>query len=612
VERSEGNALFLEELVRHAAEGRDDLPLSVQALVQSRVDKLPAAQRVVLRAAAVFGRVCWTQGVSELVGHDCSEELEALAVAEVLTRQDGSHLAGQLEWVFAHGLVQETAYSALLPEDRAALHLAASEWLLMAGEEDVGAIARHAEAGGDRARAAVLWARAAARAYANGQLLAALEFAERGVACGDDPAIRAQCMLHKAQALTWLGRFEEQLEAAEAAVAFADPGTDLWGEAQRLAGAALREQHGRCADSEARLAWTLEHPFAEHMSLSTRSLLFAERTRALTDLGRAQEGLQVAEIAVQLATEAGEAGTNAMLRALDSRFKAISFLGDFSASIDAARAVAERADVAGDVVLATRARVNLGFVLARVGRFEQGREALERALGDARMLRMMAIEGFALHNLGMAIGRSDDLDEAIEVERMSVRIADEIGLYRLKIAARMYEAQLLTWRGAPGDLGAALASIERARADSGNHPIAYIECTSVLAEVQFARRDFPACLAACEDALTRLAAVGNVEEGEEMLRLTYAEALLASGQDATQALRDAYDCVMQRHSTMSSQQHRDAFLSRLYECRRIVDLAVAHLGVPPPAVLSAPPPPLVPRHSAPPAAMHVDHDDQER
>lgn len=604
IERSEGNALFLEELVRHAAEGRDDLPLSVQALVQARVDKLPAEQRAVLRAASVFGRACWTAGVTELLGRDALPDLEALAQAEILTRQENSRIAGQDEWMFAHGLVQETAYSALVPEDRAALHIAASEWLLMAGEEDVGAIARHAETGGDRARAAVLFARAAAKAYANGQLLAALEFSERGVACGDEPAVRAQSMLHKAQVLTWLGRFEEQLEAAEAAVSFADPGTDLWGEAQRLAGAALREQ-GRCADSESRLAWTLAHPFADKLSLATQSLLFAERTRALTDMGRTQDAYNVAEIAVRIAGEAGESGTNAMLRALDARFMAISFLGDFSASIDAARAVADRADQAGDVVLATRARVNLGFVLTRVGRFEHGKDALERALGDARMLRMKAIEGFALHNLGMALGRLDELDEAVEVERMAIKVGEEISHYRLKMAARMYEAELLTWRGAPGDLSAAITSVEKARADATSHPITLIEATGVLAEVQLARRDFAACLAACEDALSRLAAVGSVEEGEEMLRLTYVEVLLALGRDeeADQAIRSAYDCVIQRCKRMSSQQHRDAYLSRLYECRRIIDLSVARLSLPAPTVATAPPPPVVPRHSAPPGPL---------
>ena len=56
VRRAGGNALFLEELIRYAAEGREELPLTVQALVQARLDRMSPALRQVLRAAAVFGQ----------------------------------------------------------------------------------------------------------------------------------------------------------------------------------------------------------------------------------------------------------------------------------------------------------------------------------------------------------------------------------------------------------------------------------------------------------------------------------------------------------------------------------------------------------------------------
>jgi tetratricopeptide (TPR) repeat protein len=606
VERADGNVLFLEELMRHAAEGRDDLPLSVQALIQTRLDTLPPEMRRVARAASVFGRQCWTGGVSALVGRDCSADLEALAQAEILARQESSRILGETEWTYQHNLVYETAYSSLLPEDRISMHRAAGEWLLQAGEEDTGAIAKHAESGGDRARAALLYVRAAGQAYANGQLIAALDFADRGIGSADEPNARAQLMLQRAQVLTWLGRYDEQLEAAESACSFAAAGTDLWGEAQRLAGVALREL-GRPADAEKRLLWTLESPTSAALSASTRSRLHAERTRALVDMGRPRDAQTVAEMAVQIAREAGDAGTNAMLRALDARFMAIAFLGDFSASIEAASAVAERADAAGDSVLATRARINLGFVLNRVGRFEEAREALDRALEDTRMLRMKAGEGFALHNIGMSLGRLDDLDAGIEHEREAIAIGEQTGHYRLKLSGRIYLAELLTWRGAPGDLGAAHAVVQDALREAAVHPISHIEALAVLAQVQLARRAVDSALAACEEALERLGAVGSIEEGEEWLRLVYVEALLSAGrgEEADKALRAAHACVMGRCAQLGRQEHRDAFLSRLYECRRIVDLAVERLGLPPPAIASAPPPPVVPRYSAPPGPLRT-------
>src|SRR5262249_37436872 len=71
VEQSAGNALFLEELIRAAATGKGDaLPETVLAMMQARLDRLPAEARRVLRAASVFSNVFWTTGVGALVGDD--------------------------------------------------------------------------------------------------------------------------------------------------------------------------------------------------------------------------------------------------------------------------------------------------------------------------------------------------------------------------------------------------------------------------------------------------------------------------------------------------------------------------------------------------------------
>lgn len=600
LERAEGNALFLEELLRHAADGRDDVPLSVQALIQTRLDKLPPELRQVVRAASVFGRTCWTEGVSVLVGRDCAADLQALARAEVLERQESSRIEGHVEWCFPQNLVCETAYSSLLGRDRVALHRKISEWLLVAGEEDIGMIARHAEAGDDLPRAAVLYARASAQAYANGQLDAALELANKSVECGQDPLVHAQALLQKAQALSWLGHYDQQLEASEQAASYAQAGSDFWGEAQRLAGAALREQ-GRAADAESRLSWVRAQPCFETLGPGTRARIYAELTRAMLDNGRIKLAQEMAEAAVVAAEFEGDPTSQAMLRALDARSIAITYLGDFSASIDAARAVAQCADRAGDAVLATRARINLGFVLNRVGLFEEAHAELCRALSDARTLRMRAGEGFALHNLGMSMARLDDLDSGIEMEREAARIGEETGHLRLRLNALLYEAQMLTWRGAPGDLSAALESIEQTRQQSLPQPVTHMEALAVLGQVQLARRDTQASLLASEEALRRLETVGSMEEGEEFLRLTYVEVLLELGreQEAREALQQAYACVMNRASIMSDPEHRNAYLSRLYECVRLLDLVQMHLAIERPKAHSDRPP-FVPRHSRPP------------
>src|SRR5258708_7784329 len=80
VERSAGNAFYLEELVRAAAAGLDDLPGTVLAMVQARLEALGAEARRVLRAASVFGEIFWSGGVPALLG----EEGDAGQVAHCL------------------------------------------------------------------------------------------------------------------------------------------------------------------------------------------------------------------------------------------------------------------------------------------------------------------------------------------------------------------------------------------------------------------------------------------------------------------------------------------------------------------------------------------------
>ncbi|MCC6552790.1 MAG: protein kinase, partial [Polyangiaceae bacterium] len=206
VQRAGGNALFLEELVRCAAEGRDELPMTVQALVQLRLDRLSPAVREVLRAAAVFGQSFWTAGVEALLERPVGAELAELEAGEIATRHAESRIAGHAEWIFRQALVRDAAYASILEADRAVLHMSAGAWLESVGDVDVGLIARHADAGGDLPRAAALYARATRQALRNGaQLETALELAERGLHCGAEGPLRAQILIAKAQVTAFMG-----------------------------------------------------------------------------------------------------------------------------------------------------------------------------------------------------------------------------------------------------------------------------------------------------------------------------------------------------------------------------------------------------------------------
>src|SRR5262249_42878274 len=63
VQRSAGNALYLEELIRAAEARREAVPETVLAMLQGRIGLLAAPARRVLRAASVFGETFPLAGV---------------------------------------------------------------------------------------------------------------------------------------------------------------------------------------------------------------------------------------------------------------------------------------------------------------------------------------------------------------------------------------------------------------------------------------------------------------------------------------------------------------------------------------------------------------------
>src|SRR6185295_586489 len=94
--RAEGNAFYLEELIRAVAAGRGDvLPDSVLGTVEARLDAEGSDAKRILRAASVFGEHFSPRGVAALLGGDrqlaaIGERLEVLASRELIARSTSS------------------------------------------------------------------------------------------------------------------------------------------------------------------------------------------------------------------------------------------------------------------------------------------------------------------------------------------------------------------------------------------------------------------------------------------------------------------------------------------------------------------------------------------
>src|SRR5262249_35465710 len=88
VERAAGNAFYLEELIRAAAGGgHDELPGTVLAMAEARIEGLEPTARRVLRAASVFGQVFSRDGAAALLGGAIAAPVLDGVLADLVARE---------------------------------------------------------------------------------------------------------------------------------------------------------------------------------------------------------------------------------------------------------------------------------------------------------------------------------------------------------------------------------------------------------------------------------------------------------------------------------------------------------------------------------------------
>jgi hypothetical protein len=248
---AEGNPLYLEQLTAMLADhglliggrwvGKQDaeveIPVTLQALLAARLDRLDRVTRLVLERASVEGRRFRVPAVLALAPEADPVEVEG-AIAS-LDRRGLVHPEdeGGGRWRFAHALIAEAAYRGLPKELRADLHERLAEWIAEVDTEqpDVDeSVARHLEralhlreelgrrdAHSDElaAQAGELFADAGARAFAALDLITARDLLGRASALlpAGSPR-RLEIVPHLGVALTETGRPEESDALLEQAI----------------------------------------------------------------------------------------------------------------------------------------------------------------------------------------------------------------------------------------------------------------------------------------------------------------------------------------------------------------------------------------------------------
>jgi serine/threonine protein kinase/tetratricopeptide (TPR) repeat protein len=571
-----GNALLLEELIVATAEGKGALPDTVLAVLAARLERLDPEPRRLLRAASVFGATFWTGGLARLSGNtdaNVREWLTWLVDRELLHQRTMSRFDGQSELVFHHALLRDAAYALLTEADRVTGHRLAAEWLEQAGESDPAILADHFERGGEPRRAIEHHLRSAQRSLDGNDLDAAVAHAERGIACGAEGETLGRLHLIAATVRNWQGKADLAHAAATAALArLPQRGTVYYAALQEVVDASTRlNRHDSTLEVFAILRDTEPGEDSRDYLIGCARTLFA-----LLVLGRSAEANCLMD---KLKARGAEGNSDPSVRAHFLIARAVIahyYLGDPSAASRDMREAAMIFEQAGMLRETCIWNQDAAFMALEAGAPpEEAEQMLRDGLNSARALNIGAAVAGSLNNLSLALVRGGRFEEArrAAVDALSVYL-DQADT-RMESATRVYLASALI---ALGDLAAAEREIRAAIEGLAGLPTLTPNALAVLAQILLRTGRVDEAVVMAGRGFDMMATLPSVEEGESTVRLTWAEALEASGQRdrARAAFEQAERRLLDRADRISDRDWRRRFLEAVPENARTLVAAARY------------------------------------
>ena len=598
-----GNAFYLEELIRSvsmswvgvpsadraAAAGRTTearprgslaamaLPETVLTMVQARLEALEPEARRVLRASSVFGQTFWRGGVVELLAGEDREAhvtawLDELCVREIVSRREETKFRGEQEYVFRHAFVAEAAYSMLTDKDRTIGHRLAAQWLEKVGESEAVVLAEHLERGGEPKRAITFYRRAAAQALEGNDLKACLLRADAGIACGAEGEVLGRLALRKAEAHRWRGENLPAKACAVQALELLPRGGRRW----FLAAGEAVEAAARLGDET-----DLHRSVDELCDVSSAGQLSAPHLVALT------------RAACVLMQAGNYPSADDLLRTIDSAYEhsrkqdedplAVAHVyrtrayralvgGDAASALSLYNVAITNFEQAGDTRAACRHLVSAAAACLELGAYEDAERALADALASAQRMGLSAVTASSLHHMGMLFARLGDTRSAIERADAAIGAFVAQGDRRMEGASRLYRALFLSM---DEQLEHAERETRAAIDGFGLTPPLRAYGLAILGRIRLTGATPERALAVARDAMELLDGLGGIEEGESYVRLTFAEALEASGdhEAACEAIATARVRILERAAMIHDPAWKKSFLERVRENARTVELA---------------------------------------
>jgi class 3 adenylate cyclase/tetratricopeptide (TPR) repeat protein len=498
IEKTEGNPLFIEESVRmlvetgtltgepgayRAANSISDFPppVTIEALLASRIDRLSPPDKRLLQFAAVVGSPA-PLGVLETIGEfspdDVRQALVNLQASEFLYE---TRVFPNVEYTFKHALIHDVAYQMLSPDRRRVLHAAA----LLAGEE---LYSNQASEKADwlafHALRAKLWDRAvthlqvaAARASARSANRVAVQHLENALVAVDHLPIQERTgiaidlRIDLRHALTPLGQVRRTLDHLNAAEQLAIELND-------------RSKLGRVVSFTANCLVLLGQ-YRDGLITGGRALAIArelgDRRLELATrmyMARARRSLGEHQTAIEMFREVGHSLNEIPVddflglpvlpaaTALSQLAVSLAEVGAFEEAEAQAHEAARRSDASRHPDSVMWSYWSIGSVALLRGASGEAVRVFDRLLNLCRTYDLEAYVSRNLAALGCAKARSGQVDEGLLLLEEAValdRLAEPRTTHSFALTA-LSEAALLA-----GDLGRALTTVTQALQQIRSH-----------------------------------------------------------------------------------------------------------------------------------------------
>lgn len=574
IERANGNAFFLEELMRATAEGRgDNVPDTVLGIMAARLVALDPDTRRILRAGSIFGTTFWRGAVLAMVGLDAhtrriDDFMEMLEKNEWISQRTPAKYLGETEYVFRHALIRDAAYEMLTAEDRQLGHRLAGEWLERSGETDAMTLAEHFDRSGERRRAAYWYGEAGRQALQGNDLKGAIARANKSIEMGAEGELLGQQYLTQAESERWAGNFVDAAKLAQKALELFPKASEAWFEAAREALASMVDPQSQ--ERLFAMADTLKELWNQSDRIGTAQL--GASVWAAIQLYASAQHARGEELFIEIEKVGYQFDENVPAKAailMVKGFREGYVTGDTSACGEYLKDAAERFEQCGDVRSACHMRLNLGHVYSELGLFSETIILMEDQKRGALHLGLKHLEVAAEMHLGksyMYLGQADQatisLSKAIREHRLQ-------GVPRLEGAALTYLARVYQ---RSGKVHEAEMIAEKAIASLNDVPTLLPVALSVLSGILLDKGDR---IHALEIAARAFEACEHVEEGQGLIRLKYAEALNACNQldKAKEVIFEAEKQLVKQASLIKKMEWRQVFLENIEENARIFALS---------------------------------------